>query len=113
MENLNLSDYNLASQKFFNMWLKKKTILGVKSNKSRRTDESFIFYIESNKIRVAILTKNYSKNDGSCFFGDIEHFKKCIYCHVYGWKNVYRYNLQDRDKKNRINAAVNRFLNIN
>ena len=59
MENFNLSDYNLASQKFFNMWLKKKTILGVKSNKSRRTDESFIFFIDFIKIKFPILQKNY------------------------------------------------------
>ena len=107
--NFELSNYNEKSQIFVKRWIGTKNIIGVKQCHDRK-DENLVFYKSADGIRICVLTLKYSKNNGACFYGDLTHLAKMIYCHIYGYdfeKICYWY---DGQKMKRIDRCIHNFI---
>ena len=74
MKKFDIQNYNEASQRFLNTWIGKDKVICVKQRHGRK-DEHLVFYHGEKEIGICILTLKESKNDGSCFFGNISHPK--------------------------------------
>ena len=77
---------NDYGKKFLDFWFKEKEILGVERGGNNNCRKEFtIVYVSENldwhtgkvtstEICTAVLPDKDSKNDGCCFFGDLQHF---------------------------------------
>ena len=111
MKNFDITNYNEASQLFLNRWIGKDKVICVKQRHVRK-DEHLVFYHGEKEIRICILTLKESKNDGACFFGNLKHLAKMMYCHVYGYALqdiCYRPDIQPMK---RIETAINNYIKI-
>ena len=73
-----LSMTNDFGKKFFS-WISRYEILGIEKTPSdeRRKEFTVIFRDSDGCVRTAIFPDADSTNDGTCFFGDLEHFSMC------------------------------------
>ena len=111
MKAFEITNYNEASQLFFNRWIKKENVICVKQRHDRK-DENLVFYKGETEIRICVLTLKESKNDGSCFFGNLKHLVKLMYCNIYGYALqdiCYRPDIQPMK---RIETAINNYIKI-
>ena len=106
-----LSNYNDKSQKFIITWVGIKNVLCVKQCHSRK-DEHLVFYRCESGIRVCVLTLSYSKNNGSCFFGDLNHLARVIYCQVFGFELMPICYWYDRQKMKRIEKYISNYIGL-
>jgi hypothetical protein len=109
MKKFDITNYNEASQQFLNRYVGKDSVICVKQNHSRK-DENFIFYKRGNDIKVCVLTLKDSKNNGSCFYGDLKYYAKSIFCNVYGYKFENICYWYDRRSMLRIERVINAYL---
>ena len=80
---------NDFGKKFLDTWFKGCTILGYERTESDKSRKEFtIIHVSVNKdwrtgkvlsqeVCAAILPDNDTKDDGTCFFGDLKHFAMC------------------------------------
>ena len=111
MKAFEIANYNEASQLFFNRWIGKDKVICVKQCHYRK-DENLVFYRGENEIKICVLTLKESKNNGSCFFGNLNHLAKIMYCRVYGYgfyDICYWWNLRSMK---RIEADINNYITI-
>ena len=111
MKNFDITNYNDASQRFLNRWIGKDKVICVKQCHGRK-DEHLIFYRGEKEIMVCVLTLKESKNDGSCFFGNLTHLAKMMYCHVYGYDFQNICYWWDIRSMKRIETDINNYINI-
>ena len=73
-----LSMTNEFGKKFFG-WISKYDILGIEKTPSNISRKEFtvIFRDSDNCVRAAIFPNADTKDDGTCFFGDLKHFAMC------------------------------------
>ena len=73
-----LSMTNDFGKKFFS-WISRYEILGIEKTPSDETRKEFtvIFRDSDGCVRAAIFPDADSTNDGTCFFGALEHFSMC------------------------------------
>ena len=83
MKAFDIQNYNEASQLFLNTWIGKDNVICVKQRRVRK-DEHLVFYRGEKEIRICVLTLKDSNNDGACFFGNLQHLTKLIYCKIHG-----------------------------
>lgn len=110
MKQFNLDDYNEPSRVFYKTWLQRYEMLGAK--KSSRPGEDYVFYRTSDGVRVAVLTRSESKNDGTCFFGDLNHFIRTRWASIFGSRYEKECWFVDRRNYKRLEKAMNNILNI-
>ena len=69
---------NEYGKKFFS-WISKYDILGIErtENNILRQEFTVIFRDSDSCVRAAVFPDASTKNDGTCFFGDLEHFSMC------------------------------------
>lgn len=69
---------NDYGKKFFG-WISKYEMLGIEktTNNISRHEFTVIFRDSDNCVRAAIFPDADTTNDGTCFFGDLEHFSMC------------------------------------
>ena len=106
-----LSNYNDKSQDFVKTWIGVEKILCVKQDHSRK-DEHFVFYKGETGTRVCKLTLKGSKNNGSCFFGDLNHLARVIYCQVFGFELMPICYWYDRQKMKRIEKYISNYIGL-
>ena len=59
-------------------WIENNRILGVEITESNQLRNEFtVLYESQNGVYTAILPNKDDKNDGCCFFGDLQHFAMC------------------------------------
>ena len=111
MKAFDITNYNEASQLFLNRWIGREKVICVKQCRGRK-DEHLVFYRGEKEIKICVLTLKDSRNDGSCFFGNLKHLAKMMYCSVYGYDfQDICYWLDIRSMK-RIEAAINNYIKI-
>jgi hypothetical protein len=73
-----LSMTNDYGKKFFS-WISKYEMLGIErtDNNVSRKEFTVIFRDSDGCVRAAIFPDADTANDGTCFFGDLEHFAMC------------------------------------
>ena len=111
MKAFDITNYNEASQRFLNTWIGKDKVICVKQDHCRK-DEHYVFYEGNDGIRICKLTLKDSNNDGSCFFGNLNHLAKMIYCHVYGYEFYDICYWWDIRSMKRIETAINNYIKI-
>jgi len=111
MKAFNIQNYNEASQLFVNRWVGIEKVIGVKQCHDRK-DEHLIFYHGEKEIRICVLTLKDSHNDGSCFFGNLKHLAKMMYCHVYGYDFQNICYWWDIRSMKRIETVINNYIKI-
>ena len=64
--------------KFFS-WISRYEILGIEKTPSneKRKEFTVLFRNSDNQVCAAVFPDASTKNDGTCFFGDLEHFSMC------------------------------------
>ena len=111
MKKFILSNYNDKSQDFVKTWIGVEKILCVKQDHCRK-DEHYVFYKGNDGIRICKLTLKGSKNNGSCFFGDLIHFSRVIYCRVFGFEFMQICYWYDRQKMKRIEKYISNYIGL-
>lgn len=111
MKSFDITNYNEASQLFLNDRVGKDKVLCVKQCHDRK-DEHLIFYQGEKEILICVLTLKNSRNDGSCFFGNLKHLAKMMYCHVYGYDFQDICYWWDIRSMKRIETAINNYIKI-
>ena len=111
MKAFDITNYNEASQLFLNRWIGREKVICVKQRHGRK-DEHFVFYRGEKEIRICVLTLKESKNDGSCFFGNLKHLAKMMYCHVYGYDFQNICYWWDIRSMKRIEMTINNYIKI-
>ena len=111
MKTFNIQNYKEASQRFLNTWIGKDKVICVKQCHDRK-DEHLIFYHGEKEIRICVLTLKDSHNDGTCFFGNLKHLAKMMYCHVYGYDFQNICYWWDTRSMKRIETAINNYIKI-
>ena len=111
MKKFILSNYNDKSQDFVKTWMGVEKILCVKQDHCRK-DEHYVFYKGNDGIRICKLTLKGSKNNGSCFFGDLIHFSRVIYCRVFGFEFMQICYWYDRQKMKRIEKYISNYIGL-
>lgn len=81
---------NDFGKKFFG-WIAKYEILGVERRKGNISRHEFtvIYKYPDGKIFTAIFPDADSKDDGTCFFGSLDHFARCYAADMTGCKMNY------------------------
>ena len=111
MKSFEITNYNEASQLFLNRWIGKDKVICVKQCHDRK-DENLVFYRGEKEIRICVLTLKDSNNDGTCFFGNLNHLAKTIYCHVYGYEFYDICYWRDIRSMKRIETVINNYIKI-
>lgn len=111
MKAFDIKNYNEASQLFLNRWIGQEKVICVKQCHVRK-DEHLVFYRGEKEIRICILTLKESKNDGSCFFGNIRFLTKLMYCNIHGCALQDVCYWWDIPSMKRIETAINNYIKI-
>ena len=111
MKKFDITNYNEASQLFLNRWIGKDKVICVKQRHGRK-DEHLVFYHGEKEIRICVLTLKESKNNGSCFFGNIRFLTKLMYCDIYGCALQDVCYRPDIRSMKRIETAINNYIKI-
>ena len=112
MKAFNIQNYNEASQLFLKRWVGINKVICVKQRHVRK-DEHLIFYRGEKEIRICVLTLKDSRNDGSCFFGNLKHLAKMMYCNINGCAlQDFSYLPGNIRSMQRIEAAINNYIKI-
>ena len=111
MEKFILANYNVKSQEFVKTWIGVEKVICVKQDHCRK-DEHYVFYEGNDVIRICKLTLKGSINNGSCFWGDLTHLAKVMYCNVFGFDFMSICYWYDRQKMKRIEKYISNFIGL-